>query len=334
MKTEIQTLFCHKCDQEREFKLIEKTFNYPVKEMDINITGMLAFCNECNEELFHPIIDEQNQETAFKKYRDLKGIVQPEEIIAIRKKYNLNQRDYSKLLGFGEITITRYENGSIPTQAQNQIIKASSEPHKMLEFFEQNKDKISDPVKDALSILLESLCKQTEQSRIIDEINNVFFHPADDYSGFQRFSMEKFNQMVLFFAEKERPYKTKLNKLMYYADNYFYKLTHRSISGSRYVCHNYGPVPEKYETLFENNPEVDWKEDDYGSYVVPTDHFNPRLFTAEELEMLNYVVSKFRHFTSTQIKDFSHWEKGWIETPHKEFIPYSFAKDLDPNRTK
>lgn len=52
-----------------------------------------------------------------------KNLPLPEEIKAIRNKYNLTQKAFSILLGFGEKTITRYENGSIQDDTHNLLIK-------------------------------------------------------------------------------------------------------------------------------------------------------------------------------------------------------------------
>ena len=50
------------------------------------------------------------------------------EIKLIRKKYGMNQKEFSQALGFGEITIHRFENGSIQTEAVDAVIRLSEEP--------------------------------------------------------------------------------------------------------------------------------------------------------------------------------------------------------------
>ncbi|UOF90509.1 DUF4065 domain-containing protein [Fodinisporobacter ferrooxydans] len=324
-----EKLFCHTCDESVDYYVEEVDFEYKAKDLSIPIHGKIAFCSKCSSELFHPIYDQENQERAFEIYRDKKGIITPEEIISIRKKYNLGQKDFSKLLGFGEITITRYENGSLPTSAQNQTVKASADPEKMLDFLEQNKDKVDEAVANQLKATLQGFCsKSNGETLIINQIRSIFTNPPNEYTGFKKFSFEKFSQMVLFFADKEKPYKTKLNKLMFYSDFYCYNKFQKSISGSRYICHNFGPVPEKYDTLFENVSSVEWEIDAFGQFAVPVDEFNPKTFDPEELFILETVQKKFKEFNSQQISDFSHEESAWQKTPHYQFIPYLYAKEM------
>ena len=46
-----------------------------------------------------------------------KGFLQPEEIEKIRKQYGLSQKNFARLLGWGDITIHRYESGAIQDDA-------------------------------------------------------------------------------------------------------------------------------------------------------------------------------------------------------------------------
>ena len=47
----------------------------------------------------------------------------PDEIKNIRNQYNLSQASFSRFLGFGEKTITRYENGAIQDLCHDNIIR-------------------------------------------------------------------------------------------------------------------------------------------------------------------------------------------------------------------
>lgn len=60
---------------------------------------------------------------AFAIYRQRHGLLQPEEIRRIREKYGLSQVAFAKVLGLGNKTVARYENGSIADMAQNNLIE-------------------------------------------------------------------------------------------------------------------------------------------------------------------------------------------------------------------
>ena len=52
--------------------------------------------------------------------------ITPDEIKRIRKKYGLTQQAFARLLGIGEASMVRYENGQPPSKANaNQIGRAS-----------------------------------------------------------------------------------------------------------------------------------------------------------------------------------------------------------------
>ncbi len=71
------------------------------------------------------------------------------------------------------------------------------------------------------------------------------------FSGFKKFDFRKFTEMVRFFASRINGnlYKTKLFKLLWYSDMYFFREYTKSISGMNYVHYPYGPVPKEYSFL-------------------------------------------------------------------------------------
>ncbi|WP_044640820.1 type II TA system antitoxin MqsA family protein [Risungbinella massiliensis] len=321
-------LYCHDCNEEVEYELKTGSFPIEVRGKSITVEGTRAFCVNCESELFHPKFDMENQEKAFAQYRTLEGILSPEEIRMIRTGYNLNQREFSRLLGFGEITISRYERGSLPTPAQNHIIKESANPAKMRELLELNSQKVPEEVVVRLQRDLNTAVVLEEQ--IIREIRDIFHDNPDIYRGNVSFSPMKLTQMILFFARNvnQNLYVTKLNKLLFYADFYHFLRKGSSISGTRYLCDHYGPVPEKFNTLYDNMKEIELMENEYGQFILPTSAFDHRFFTPEEQETMAMVLEKFEKTTSSEISELSHQEMAWIRTPRKEYISYDFAKEM------
>lgn len=321
-----ETLFCHLCDEPTEFYITDEPFDYPVKNEQFKVKGKRAFCKIHNEELFHKEYDRENQQTAFDKYRKAHGLVSVDEIKETREKYNLTQREYSYLLGFGEITISRYERGSLPTKAQSQLIKESKRLERMQRLLEENADKISEHKVNQLRNILGGLSHKDEYEEIIiREIREVFHHARTIFTGQALFSFEKFANMVTFFAEKQEPYLTKLNKLLFYADFLHFKVHNVSISGATYKRLPYGPVPERYHTLFESVPTIEMVENEFGIKAIAIQSTKENAFTETEFSTLQMVSDKFNSMSAKQIADYSHQEKCWIEVEHKAKIPYSYA---------
>ena len=322
-----EKLFCHLCDEAIEFYITDETFDYPVKNERFNIKGKRAFCKIHAEELFHQEFDRENQQKAFDMYREANGLVMVDEIKETREKYNLTQREYSYLLGFGEITISRYERGSLPTKAQSQLIEESKRPEQMQRLLKENSDKISQEKAEKLyNILHKTSTENIYEEMIIQEIRDVFHHESTIFTGQAMFSFQKFSNMVTYFAKKQEPYITKLNKLLFYADFLHFKHYKVSISGAIYNRLHYGPVPERYNTLFESITNIEMEENDFGIKAIAVQDVGEGAFIESELFILQMVSNQFKPMNAKQIADYSHQEKCWLEVEHNAKIPYSYAE--------
>ena len=76
----------------------------------------MEFVDNCKSELFVPGVTDQNEERIEELYRKRKNLITISEIKKILNKYNIEKRPLSKLLGMGELTITRYMDGQLPSK--------------------------------------------------------------------------------------------------------------------------------------------------------------------------------------------------------------------------
>jgi len=67
-----------------------------------------------------------------------------EVVKAIRAKYGLSQRSFATLLGIGEATMVRYEQGAVPSRANANLILAAEDPHFMKGCIERNGSLLSE----------------------------------------------------------------------------------------------------------------------------------------------------------------------------------------------
>lgn len=150
-------LFCPQCKKlcNCDVRTIKET--YPVKGDSITIDALVSFCSECDTEIWNEEHDENNLQTAYSAYRNAHGLLQPDEIRCIREKYGVSQTLFARILGLGDKTITRYENGSIQDKAQNNLIALVAHPENFKELVEQSREII--PASDYERILsaLDSL---------------------------------------------------------------------------------------------------------------------------------------------------------------------------------
>ena len=96
----------------------EQKMTYNVKGTPVTFLEKTLIDNSTGEEIFDPKLEKKNDIALYNKYRKIKEI---------RKKFGVTQTIFAKVLGLGDKTIARYENGSLQDMAQNNLIKAASE---------------------------------------------------------------------------------------------------------------------------------------------------------------------------------------------------------------
>lgn len=72
----------------------------------------LPFCKKCGAPIYDEELEKNIVQKANKKIREQQEIITREEILEILETYNISQKFLSKLLGWGEITLTRYLSGN------------------------------------------------------------------------------------------------------------------------------------------------------------------------------------------------------------------------------
>lgn len=93
-------------------KVTEEVFNYKGKTITIP-NYVIHECNVCGES----IVDRKTLKSAGKKLKEFKrqveGLLTPEEIRNIRKKFGLSQEKMGEILGGGKKSFARYETGQL-----------------------------------------------------------------------------------------------------------------------------------------------------------------------------------------------------------------------------
>ncbi len=328
-------LFCPECFNDEEFKKIKDYETHEIRGEKYKNKVTKYICNNCGQDIIDDDEYDKSLIKAFNKYRKEHNLLFPEEIKQIREMYGLSQRGMSRLLGWGQVTINRYEKGALQDEAHNQMLMSFKKPEFMLELLEKNKDNISDKNYEKTK---NKANKLIQKSSIIDTVIIKKMQSLEkEYKGDQEFDIEKFLNMILFFAQNiKKLWQTKLFKLLFYSEFFNYKKYKKSISGTAFVHWQHGPVPKHIygllEILTEDYKLIEAKETQEYNYIGETiinnKDFDESLFSPEELESLNYVLNKFKNYTSTEIRNLSHKEKGYKETIQNQLISYNYANDL------
>ncbi|MDI1242002.1 MAG: Panacea domain-containing protein [bacterium] len=165
------------------------------------------------------------------------------------------------------------------------------------------------------------------------QVTTEELHPM--FSGNRPLSADRLAAMMGYFASKGiELYKTKLNKLLFYADLTGFYLTGRGLSGAQYVNLPYGPVPDRFEDMIDHAVGTGAVE------TVSIEHTDPavRLIKPgpEQLDVLDdtdrrildWVAENYGNLSTSAITDLSHEEKAYTDTRRGERIAYAYAQFL------
>ncbi len=293
-----------------------------IKGEKIEFISFRRFCKKCNNLVYDATLDNEASLKAIEIYNNNYGIPK-EKIIELRHSFKLSQSLFSKIIGCAKKTLISYEQGrSIPNDNYLILLKSlMKEPFIIKTLVDSNRNSFTD--KEYQKIITSS-----------SNLSDISFD-ANSYNGYTKLNKNKVYNMILYFANKG-VLKTKLLKLMFYADFLFYKSSCNSITGLEYAKITYGPVPDNFESIIsdclKNNLisyDIIYKNDYENHNIKSKRKFNKNIFTKEELDILDKVNNFFKDYTSSEIVEYSHKEKAFTETEYYKNISYDYAFDID-----
>ena len=319
-----------------------KIANSPIiltfRKEEFEVINQYYLCEESGEQFVDTRLGDLNQQLLHNAYRAKHNLPFPEEIRAIREKYSLSAVKMSEILGFGVNSYRQYEAGEVPGLSNGRLIRLAEDPEQFERLVEMT-DVLEDKIKVKILKKVEAVIEEYADDFAFDVENYLLEKSTpNEYTGFKVPDLDKINEMTAFFAERLEPYKTKMNKLLFYSDFLSYKNTGFSISGVRYVAINRGPVPNNFQSIFEyqhNSRVVYVQVENFGEYFgerfLPSHNksFNAEVFTRAELEVLEQVATHFEKTSTKEIVELSHKEPAWTKNQEeKKMISYRYAFDL------
>lgn len=202
---------CPVCEIERALIYGEMNEVLKVRGEDIEVTSRVHYCPE-GVHYFYDVEDEENKfEFAYREYRKRKGLLQPEEIRQIREQYGLSQRNFARLLDWGDITIHRYESGAIQDTVHNDFLSLIKDFDNFKKYFDTKKnfiepeivrkieEKIVEIEKARNSQTFDLLVRlsSTEKKEIIVPVTDTI---TKDYSAHNEYSQYSANQELALAA--------------------------------------------------------------------------------------------------------------------------------------
>jgi len=281
------------------------------------------FCPDSKEQFTTTELDELNLIQVYNQYRDKFNLPFPEEIRTTRELYGLSATKMAEVLGLGINCYRNYEQGEVPSESNARLIQVAQDPEEFWSIVRLG-GSVAGKQLEKLKSRIDHLIKQKNSSTCVNLEEYLFGSMLpDEFSGYRKPRLDMLREMVLYFAEKVKPWKVKLNKLLFYADFLHFRKTGISMSGTRYCAIPMGPVPDNHQSIFELLEKQgaiaiesqEFSDGGIGERFYPGKDraFDSERFSPGELNTLDLVKREFGNCTTREIIEISHAEPGWID---------------------
>lgn len=332
IKSELK--FCIYCMEEHEVELVEIKDTEIFKDEEVNFKGTYQYC-PIEDELLETEEMMRSNDLAMKDaYRKKMNLLTSEEIIKIREKYGVSQKDFSEILEWGRATITRYENHQVQDRGNDNVLrKIDSDPKWFLEMLKESKGRISDKAFNKYYHNANEQFRKKQNQYLIDSIQALYADYKDEIiTGGVELNLTKIVEMINYLSSKVASlHKVKLAKMLWFSDNLHYKQNGISISGLVYAALPMGAVPEGYDqiVLLEGVEfNTIWYDENIGYKFKPSSGFKIKELSNLEIETLDYIVSELGHLNTDEIIHRMHEEEAYKCTNNNCIIPFTFAEEL------
>jgi putative zinc finger/helix-turn-helix YgiT family protein len=333
--TETMKAYCPNCEDDRNILVVDTIEDIEVRGERIPTRVHYLKCQICGSDFTDPTSEYDPLPFAYREYRKRKGYLQPEDIVAFRKRWGLTQQELASLLGWGVASLSRYENGSLQSAGSDAQLHLAMQPGNLYRLIQDSGPALTQERRRTLTGLLrqDDGGPRISLPAYIETVLGSYC--ADNLSGFRSLDFGRLTQAIVFFASNLGVCATALNKLLWYADFLSFKRHGTSITGMRYQHHFFGPVPVGYDLVLaalvaEGTLDVEERFvcRDLKPYYVPRLPFSDSVFTKAELEVLTTVRDRFGRWTATRLWKKSHLEQAYLKTQQLQLIPYDLASTL------
>lgn len=275
--------FCTECRKNTEYEIIKQVRQEIIRDRKYEFTFTTALCKECGEEMAVPGLIDLNIAERDKQYREAENIISIEEIKKLMDIYHIGKAPLSLALGFGEVTISRYLDGQMPSKKYSDIMKnALASPEYMERLLRQNSEKVGKTAyKKAMSAILELKELFEISDKMLISIAYIFEQ------------MQEVTPLVL-------------QKMLYYVQGIYMVLFDMPLFSEKCYAWQHGPVYEKVYFLFK---DFKYNPIDDNRFVL----FNGKSdkLTENEKMVIDLVIKTFGRYSGKVLESITHNEKPW-----------------------
>lgn len=276
--------FCEECRNDVEYTTASVPMTGTIKGKEYHYTGTEARCADCGSLVFVPEISDDNLQSLYNVFREENGIVSLDVICAIPEKYDIGKRPLSLLLGWGELTFSRYCDGDIPTRQYSDILqRIYNEPQFYSDLLEANKANLKsqrtyEKTRRAVDVLLS-----------VDTPSNSKINTVIQY--------------LLYQCEDITP--LALQKALYYIQGFYFAFYRAFLFPEDCQAWTHGPV---YRDIY-------FRYRDYRfDPIEKTTTFDTSVFSASEKAICDSVINNICCYSGKILERFTHNEAPWLTT--------------------
>lgn len=150
---------------------------------------------------------------------------------------------------------------------------------------------------------------------------------------------EKYKQMILaFLRQGEKIPKTKLAKLLYFADFSWFYYHLQSMSGMQYRKIQYGPVTDAYFRIIDemsDGGEIQITQTEDGAMLISQTRSGAKVdlsaISKEEEKLIKNIEEKWKGKKTAEIVDFTHKQFPYLYAQDNEIVSYGLFTQENPD---
>ena len=276
--------FCVYCREVRPYSAVRKNIRERIRDKDYSFVITTYVCGCCHHEMSVPGVFDLNSREIDDQYRRAESIVSIEDIRDLMTIFNIGKTPLSLALGFGEITVTRYLEGQVPSKEYSDVIRrALSCPSFMKEMLLKNREKIAEPAFRKAMRAAEDLEKAFLISDKMQGAIAYIFHALDEASPLA------------------------LQKLLYYIQGVYSALTGKLMFSETCEAWRHGPV---YRNACNLLRDFRYSPADDARFAVL--RCKKDLLSADERHAADLVLGTFGRYSGKALEMIARKEDPWV----------------------
>ncbi len=231
----------------------------------------------------------------------------------IRQEHDVNQKFLAEKIGVSRPTYAQIESG-----ARDMSVK---EAQKLAQFF-------------GLSLEDFLAGKKMPEAKVeLEKPKKIKIQKSKPRDSVPQEKVEKFKEVLLYILERigARPNigEAVVCKLMYFIDFDYYEKFEEQLIGAKYIKNHFGPTPVAFpEIIAQMEKDGDltrvtkkYFQHDQKKYL-PRRSADLSNFSAQEKELIDWEIERFKDFNATKMRDYSHKDVPWIGANDLQTIDY------------